>query len=139
MIYDVQTKNLSFLAVSKQLRDQGVKNNKFMLLLYDTSLIGVDPWDPNLTPEQQLAVYVECCRNVWYYIREVQRVAVAGADVPYSAHVGNIASTYLRTKNKNYIIEQSRQTGKTTATIIFDSWLYQFGSKNANIVYMHKD
>jgi len=38
MIYDIYTKNHSFLKVSQVLRNRGVKNNKFMLTLYDETL-----------------------------------------------------------------------------------------------------
>ena len=139
MIYDVKTSNKSFLKMAKMLKDHGVKNNKFMLTLYDESLVGVDPWDPKLTQEQKISVYLETCRNYWYYIREVIRVPVAGANIQYNLHQGNLAVSYLRLKNKNLILEMPRQVGKTTATIIFDTWAFLFGTKNSRIVYMHKD
>lgn len=62
-MYDVSTKNKSFLRVSKQLRELGVKNNKFMLQLNNPKLIGVDPRSENLTPEEKILVYEEICTN----------------------------------------------------------------------------
>ena len=113
MIYDIHTKNKSFLVVSKLLRSYNTKNNKFMLTLYDESLVGLNPRDKNLTSEQKLAIYRECCRNVWYFIREVVRIPSDGADIPYELNLGNMTLTYIKEKNKNFILVLPRQHGKT--------------------------
>ena len=42
IFYDVETKNISFLQVSSDLRQLGIKNNKFFLRLNDRSLQGID-------------------------------------------------------------------------------------------------
>ena len=111
MIFDIKTKNISFLNISKMLRDYGVKNNKEMLILYDESLQGVDPQSKNLTPAQQLAIYVECCSNIWYFLREVVRIPADGADIPYELNLGNYTLTYLKLRNKNQILILPRQHG----------------------------
>lgn len=111
MIYDVHTKNKSFLRMSKVLRDKGVKNNKFMLTLYDESLVGVDPFSPTLTPAQKVAIYTESCNNIWYFIREVVRIPADGAVIPYELNLGNLTLTYLRLLNKNIIEILPRQHG----------------------------
>ena len=80
MIYDITTNNRSFLVVSQQLKEHGVKNNKFMLALYDEKLVGVDPYSPDLTEEQKIRIYREIRLNKWYYLREVIRIPVTGTD-----------------------------------------------------------
>ena len=39
------TKNVSFLKVAKILKDKGIKNYAFFLVLYDDSLADVDPYE----------------------------------------------------------------------------------------------
>ena len=109
MIYDIHTKNRSFLKVCKYLREKGVKNNKFMLTLYDTDLVAVDPFDPHLSKEMQFKIYREICRNVWYFIREVVKIPADGADIPYELNLGNATLTYLKELNKNFIEIMPRQ------------------------------
>lgn len=140
MIYDIQTKNISFLKVSKQLRDHGVKNNKFMLALYDTSLVGVDPHSPDLTPEQQIRIYKEICLNRWYYLREVIRIPVPGKaeGIPYELNLGNCAQSYSYWRNLNFTSILPRQQGKTIGIVSDDSWSLLFGTSNAQLIYLNK-
>ena len=63
MIYDVNTSNLSFLRMSYHLKQQNVSNNKFMLQLIDTDLVGVNPYDPNLSADLKAKIYKEVCSN----------------------------------------------------------------------------
>ena len=118
-MYDIKTKNISFLKVSKKLRDRGVKNNKFMLELKDPTLQGVDPYDPNLTADQKIRIYAECCNNVWYFLREVVLIPNPGKNIHYSANLGNITMTYLRTKNKNFALLLPRQHRKNNGCYSF--------------------
>ena len=109
LIYDIHTKNLSFLKVSQLLRKYNVKNNKIMLTLYDENLVGVDPYRNDLSLETQFAIYRECCRNVWYFIREVVKIPANGAEIFYELNLGNFTLTYLKLKNKNFILLLPRQ------------------------------
>ena len=77
-IYDVYTKNLSFIQTSKDLANLGVKNNKFFLKLYDKELLGVNPYSPSITQEQIKRIIIECVRNPWYYLRELARIPASG-------------------------------------------------------------
>lgn len=138
MIYDVKTKNISFLKMSKYLRDHNVKNNKFMLTLYDESIQGLDPRSASLTAEQQVRIYRETCRNLWYFLREVIHVPADGAEVPYIANIGNLTFSYLRSMNRNIIMILPRQSGKTLGTIAVDVWTNCFVTSNANEVYLNK-
>lgn len=114
MIYDIYTSNKSFLIVSKMLRNNGVKNNKFMLALYDEGLSGIDPHSNKVKDDInfQLRIYRECCRNVWYFLREVVRIPANGANIPYELNLGNCALSYLRSYNKNFILVLPRQHRK---------------------------
>jgi hypothetical protein len=141
MIYDINTKNKSFLRISKVLRDRGVKNNKFMLQLFDPGLVGIDPFDPKLTNAQKIAIFKECSINVWYYIREVVRLAVEGKPegLKYKLNLGNLALSYIKSKNRNQFTILPRQFGKTMGEIIYDTWIMLFAATNTNIIYSNKE
>lgn len=138
MIYDVKTKNLSFLRVAKLLRKYNVKNNKEMLILYDEGLQGINPRDKNLSPEMRVRIFREACRNFWYFIREVVLIPADGAEIPYELNLGNYTLSYVKIKNKNFILILPRQHGKTMGEIVFDVWNLCLVTKNTNIVYLNK-
>lgn len=112
------TKNLSFLRISKILKMLGIKNNHFMLALHDRSLLHVDPHDlNNITPDLATRIFLECRRNIWYYLREIVRVPTQGGmPVPFEAHRGNIALAWAYYSDLDVGLTQPRQTGKTIGT-----------------------
>ena len=139
IFYQMNTKNQSFLDMHYYLKAKGIKNNKFHLLLYDKDLAYIDPHDPYLDPYMKQKVFLECQRNFWYYIREVVRVQSQGGPyVRYRLDRGNLALNFCFTLNLNIYQEQPRQTGKTVATEVWYSWVYNFGSRNANMIFLNK-
>ena len=140
MIYDVKTKNYSFLRVAQYLRKKGIKNNKFMLILYDEGLSGVDPYSDAVAnnAELQFRIYREICRNSCYYLREIVRVPADGRDIPYESNIANITMAYLKERNMNVVEILPRQHGKTMSNVVWDSWPLLFITKNANYVYLNK-
>jgi hypothetical protein len=141
MIYDITTKNRSFLKASLDLRNRNVKNNKFMLTLHNKNLIGVNPHSNDISDRQRLEIFEECTVNIWYYLREVVRVPVDGQidGIPYKLNLGNMSLTYIKTKNKNQITILPRQHGKTIGEIVYDSWVLLFAGINTNIIYSNKE
>lgn len=141
MIYDISTKNRTFLKASVDLRNRKVENNKFMLALHNEDLIGVNPHSDSLTNLQKIQIFEECTINVWYYIREVVRVPVDGKifGTPYKLNLGNLSLSYIKSKNKNQITILPRQHGKTVGEIVYDSWILLFASTNTNIIYSNKE
>ena len=141
MIYDVNTSNRSFLKMASVLRQNGVKNNKFMLALHDETLVGVNPHSPDLTDAQKVAVYREVSINKWYYLREVIRIPVEGkiAGIQYRLNLGNMTLSYLKAKNVNQLIVLPRQHGKTVGVIADDSWTMLFAATNVNVIYSNKE
>ena len=63
--YDWKTRNQSFLDMHYFLRNKGLVNNKFFLVLYDSDLLGVDPRDPMLPTQMKMRVLRECLTNFW--------------------------------------------------------------------------
>ena len=135
----LETNNKSFLDMHYYLKRKGIANNSFFLALYDPSLAGVDPYDPQLTSIQKQKVLRECMVNYWYYLREVVRIPASGGFFKYRLDRGSLAMNYLFTLNCNMFVEFPRQFGKTTTSVCRYLWIYNFGSSNAEIMFMHKD
>ena len=133
-IWDLKTKNKSFVEFSSLLRTMGVKNHLFMLALMQPELQGVDPFDEaNLTEEQKFKIRVECTFNPWYFIREIMRVPPAAGDVPVPliANRGNISLWWCFLNHIDYFLVQIRQTGKSLNSDGISVWYQVFGARNA--------
>ena len=143
-IYDTKTKNISFLQTAKDLSRLGVKNNKFFLKLYDTKLIGVNPFDPLISPETAARIVIECVRNPWYYLREIARIPEQGASMGpgsgsvFQLHRANLAAIYLYLLNINFYLVIPRQCGKTVSITSILLWTYIFGTSNSVMSFINK-
>lgn len=139
-IVDVKTKNQSFIRVSLLFKKMGIKNHAFPLALLDPSLQGIDPFDPDLTPEQMTAIAIECKRNVWYFLREIIRIPVSGVSTgsEFLANRANIAYAWCYFKHITSINIQPRQTGKSINNDAISVWLLCFGGENVTITLYTK-
>ena len=142
--YHTKTTNLSFIATALDLKKLGIKNNKFMLKIYDEGLIGVNPYDPLLPPAIANRVNLECARNPWYYLREVSRIPEPGGAVgpgkgsPYLLNRGNLAAAWCFVNNIDHYLVLPRQIGKTKSTLASILWVYLF-STSTNMLFLNKD
>lgn len=139
-IYDLGTPNKSFLQVASDLKKLGIKNFYFMLELCDPSLVGVDPYAPNLTKDTISRIMTECSRNPWYYLREISRIPdQGGSGVPYKANRGNIAEMWCFLHGIDSWFCIPRQQGKTQSCLAALVWTYSFGTTNSNFIFVNKD
>lgn len=138
--YDWSTKNKSFVRVADTLDALGIKNNKFMLTLYDPDLQNVDPFQENLAPEYQVKILYECSRNKFYFLRELARIKDQGSEVAmsYEANVGNISLHFLRDLNINTYMELPRQCGKSISAVAEYAYFFLFG-KSINMGLFNYD
>ena len=138
-----ETTNQSFIDMHHYLKAIGIQNNDFFLSLLDAGLAGVDPRDPNLSPAIKARILMECKNNYWYYLREIVRIPEQGGDVNsgkrYKLHRGNLAMNFLFMLNFDMFVEMPRQHGKTVAALSRYLWVYNFGTSNSEIMFMHKD
>ena len=135
-IYDYHTKNKSFLKVQKQLELLGVRNNEFFLLLLNPRLQGVDPHDPNISPELAMMVIEECQLNFFYYLREVVRIPQQGAGtVMFELDRATLAAAYCFINDINFYLIKPRQTGKSVGICAFLSWAFRFGITNGGFAF----
>lgn len=141
-IVDTNTSNKSFLRLSLLYREMGIKNHSFILSLLNPDLIGIDPFDENLTLEQKAMVAIESKRNFWYYIREVARaplISGGGDPLQVTANRGNIALWWLYFNHITVLLEQIRQTGKSFSVDQLMIWLLEVRCQNTEINLLTKD
>ena len=139
--YQMTTTNQSFLDVHYFLKETGIKNNKFMLVLLDPDLAGIDPHDKRLSPVMQQKVLRECLNNYWYFLREVVRIPDAGGlggGAKYKLSRGNLALNFCMTLNLNIFLELPRQQGKTMSALCRYLYLFNFGTTHSEIAFLNK-
>lgn len=139
VFFDVKTKNKSFIKVSAELKKNGIDSYLFPLMIYDRDLIGVDPFDENLSNEMKAKIAIEVKRNFWYFIREIARVPASGGDgIQFELHRGNLAMLFCLLLNLDTSIELPRQHYKTYSAVFFYIWTLLFNAKNYEIVFSNK-
>ena len=129
------TKNKSFLDMHYLLKEKGVKNNLFFLVIYNERLMNIDPFSDKLTPQDKLEIEIEVRMNPWYFFREVCRIEVAGGESEFLLHLGNLSLIYLLLQNFNIIEVLPRQKGKTQSTVAVFIYIYYFYTKSRNIIW----
>lgn len=143
--YDWKTKNKSFLDLYQDLYKLGVKNNKFFLRIFDTDLIGVDPYSPVLPKDMQIKIFIECMINPWYWLREVLRIPVdglpiePGGGVPYRIDRCNVACWYLFLNGIDHYSSKPRQQGKTQDCVAKFNYAYHFANMSSTMLFFNKD
>lgn len=137
--YHMTTTNKTFLDMHRYLKDIGIKNNKFMLVLLDPDLAGIDPHDPKLPTFMKQKVLRECMCNYWYFLRECVRIPSSkpGGD-KFRLDRANMAVTFCQALNLNIFLEEPRQMGKTIGLIVRYLYLFNFGTKNSEMAFLNK-
>lgn len=139
--FQMTTTNQSFLNMHYYLKEIGVQNNKFMMVLLDPDLAGIDPFDPRLNDIYKAKILRECLHNYWYFIREVVRIPSSGSTgkgTRYELTRGNLALNYCMAINLNVFYEVPRQQGKTISALIRYLYLFNFGTTNSEIAFLNK-
>lgn len=133
MIYDFSTKNESFLNMHILLKRMGIENNKFHLILFNERLAGIDFFNENLPMDVKLMISYELATNFWFFYREILRIQGAGGVDKFILNPAALSTLYLMWKNRNFIIIQSRQTGKTFIVNAETGRVYNFVDGNITI------
>lgn len=140
--YQMSTTNKSFLNMHYYLKDKGIKNNKFMLILLDPDLAGVDPFDKRLNTFMKQKILREVMSNYWYFLREVVRLpdqGSVGGGAKFELHRGNLAFNFCSTLNLNIFYDAPRQVGfKTTSALCRYLWLFNFGTSSSEMAFLNK-
>ena len=142
IFYDMNTTNTSFLQTHSILKDLGIQNNSFFLILLDPDLRGVDPRDPRLNSLFKKKVLFETMRNYWYYLREVCVIPVQGGSANsgdrFQLHRANLAMNWCIMHNLNIFAEMPRQQGKTITIICRILYEFLFVSTNSEMIFINK-
>ena len=140
--YDTTTTNQSFLQMHYYLKQTGIKNNMFMLSIFDPDLIGIDPRDPRLNRMMKLKIIKEVQNNLWYFLRTVVRIPVqggaVGSGIMYQLHRGNMAMTFGYIMNWCMFVELPRQNGKSISSCANYLWSFNFGTTNSEFMFINK-
>lgn len=140
-IVDVNTPNQTFVEYAKLLKSMKVENHLFPLQLHNKELLGVDPYDKNLSVEQQIMIALECKQNAYYFFREILR-APGGDDEQFfrfKANRGNMSLIWLFFNHITTILLQPRQTGKSFSTDGIMTYLLNIRCTNTEITLVTKD
>lgn len=140
-IPNIETNNKSFLRLAALYREMGIKNHAFPLALIDRSLIGVDPFDPEISVENQLKIAVECKLNPWFFFREILKApAQAGGEaIRFEANRGNHALFWSFFNHITILLIQIRQTGKSFSTDGLMTYLLNIRCTKTEINLLTKD
>ena len=137
--YHTSTTNRSFIEMAQYMKDIGIDNYKWPLLLLDPDLASIDPFDPNLPQHYKVKVLKECIYNPIYYIRECVRIETSEpGGSKFQLHRGNMATIFCMLMNINCFVDLPRQTGKTIGVLTVLSHWYQFGISNTEFNFLHK-
>lgn len=123
------------------LKKMGVKNHAFPLALVNQDLRGVDPFNPDLTMNEMLAISNECIINPWYFFREIARAPAKAGDLatPVEANRANIALWWSFFNHITFLLIQPRQTGKSFSTDLLMVLLMVIRCQNSQFNLLTKD
>ncbi len=140
-IVNNKTDNETFKRMAALYRSMGVKNNVFMLSLLNKDLVGIDPFSPNLTEDEMLAIATECYFNFWFFMREILMApGNSGGDaIRIRANRGNLAVYWLFFNHIMTFLIQIRQTGKSFSVDALMVYLLNVGAKGTQINLLTKD
>lgn len=140
-VIDTETNNESFIKLALLLKKMEIKNHAFCLALHNPKLKGVDPHNPDITPEEIAMVAEECSVNPWYIFREVIRVPAKSSSVnpPLRLNRGNVSLFWLFFVHVTTMLIQPRQTGKSLSTDVLMVALKYFLTLNTEYNLLTKD
>lgn len=138
--YDfTESHNPSFVQTAKELKAVGIKNYYFMLEIMDPRLADIDPFSPNITPQQVNLLIAEYRNNLWWFARTAVRVRTDKGIAQFCLHRGLAAVMWCFLRHFDNCICEPRQTYKTTGTIAGPiQWAFQF-SRNLHMHFFGKE
>ena len=139
--FDYNTPNKSFIKMYSVLKQMGVTNNKFFLILLDTDLVGVDPHDlKDNSMELKLRIVRECKLNPWYFFRMLLRVPASGTNgTPFILSRANLAMIWLYFNHIDNMLIMPRQLGKTIGSIGITACIIYLLGENITFAMLTKD
>ena len=139
--YDLDPKNQSFLLTARELKELGIKHWYHCLEVKFPNL-GVqdlDPFSPDLTQDDIAKILIECKHNVWYFMRCCARIPAKGAPQPFDLCLtrASHAAVWCFDHSIDFMLNQPRQTWKTTIALLLIVYAFVFEYKNVDIPFLH--
>ena len=139
--YDFGSTNESFLQTAAELKALGIKNWYFMLEVKypQIGVQDIDPYNPQISKEDQGKIHIESKANLWFWLREVARIPAQGAPQPFRVGLtrASCAATWCYLHNIDFMLCQPRQTWKTTIVLLLITYAFIYELKNVTIPFMH--
>lgn len=138
---DIETSNKSFIRTHVVLKKMGIKNNLFFMILLDTDLKGIDPYDlKDDSVELKLRIVRECKLNPWYFFRVMLRIPAAGTSgVQYQLSRANLGMIWLYFNHVDNLLIMPRQIGKTMGSLGITAAVIYLLGQNINFSMLTKD
>ena len=137
--YDFSPPNKSFLQTAFELKQLGIKNYYFPLLVNNPRVLSIDPFKPNITRQEMEALLYELKNNIWFYARTVVRIRTDVGVIPFGLHRGLCCALWCFEHHFDCCLCEPRQTWKTSGTIAsMMSWAFQL-SQNLNMHFFGKE
>lgn len=139
-LYDLGTKNTSFLQTAQELRAVGIKNFYFFLEIKYPQLgvQDIDPYKKDITQEEINKIILECKHNPYFFFREVLRIPVRGIGLmPTDLTRMAAAMLWCFDHSIDFEICVARQNRKTTWVTAIIVYLFLFEYQNCDIPYLH--
>ena len=139
--FDYNTPNKSFIKMYAILKQMGIKNNKFFLILLDKDLAGIDPHNlQDNSTELKLRIAQEAKLNPWYCFRSLIRIPATGTDgTPFELSRANLSMIWLFFNHIDNLIIIPRQLGKTIASISITSVVLYVIGEHLEFAMLTKD
>lgn len=130
--------NPAWLELAEIYKTMGVKNCDFFLALYNPELDGINPYDPKLSIETQIAISIEARYNPWYTLREIIRVPQKGNPIPVLVRPNRsiVALHWCFFVHQDTFIIQPRQTGKSLGSEALETALLYVIGRSTNITHL---
>lgn len=137
--YDFGCQNESFLLTAKELKTLGIKNYYFMLRIDNPRVADIDPFKPNITPQEIELLMQEFRSNLWSFARMAVRMRTGIGIVPLSLHRGLAAAFWCFERSQDFCLCEPRQTYKTTGLLAGPiQWAFQL-SQNMKAHFFGKE
>lgn len=137
-MYDYNTTNKSFLELKETLDHKGIENQEYLLLMNE-NLVGVDPWDENLSEHEKAEIVQECELNIWYFLREVLKMPydiLTHKSSKFGINVGIFSMIYLWINGFNQMTIMPStmfKTGTICALYVYLRYIFGLSLSNINI------
>lgn len=127
-----ETNNKYFENLSEKLNEKGVRNNEFVLKLYNENINGLNPHCRDFLLEQKVLrdIQDETESNLWYYLRECVKIRDRENKLhDFNLNIINLESLFLLEHGADVYLTSPRATMGTMTMCAYLLWKAHTGKK----------